>query len=73
MTYSTPEQDSGPWTGYDGAANHTNLSKTFLRQLVMEDRIPFRKIGKRVLFSIPALDTWISQNGAMNQKQDHAA
>lgn len=64
MSASHTEQLSGPWIGYEEAATHTDLSETFLRQLVMRREIPFRKIGKRVLFSVPALDQWISTNGA---------
>jgi len=66
MSAQETEQDRGPWVGYEGAAEHTNLSETYLRQLVMKgpSAIPFKRIGRRVLFSIPALDRWVSNNGA---------
>lgn len=65
---ATPEDEqvSGPWVGYEAAAKHTDLSETYLRQLVMRGEIPSRKIGRRVLFSLPTLDRWVANNGAMS-------
>lgn len=73
MIPQTSEQIGGPWIGYEAAAKHTDLSETFLRQLVMARKIPFRKIGKRVLFSVPALDQWVSRNGAMDTTAEQVA
>lgn len=67
MSNLDSEKLNGPWIGYEGAAVHTNLSETYLRQLVMSGEIPFRKVGKRVLFSVPALDEWVSRNGSMDE------
>lgn len=65
MSNDAPEQVSGPWVGYTGAHEHTGLSEAWLRELVMKGRIPFKKVGKRVLFSVPELDRWISSGGDM--------
>jgi excisionase family DNA binding protein len=65
MSESTTEQVRGPWVGYFGAHEHTGLSEAWLRELVAAKRIPFRKLGKRVLFSVPELDEWISREGAV--------
>jgi excisionase family DNA binding protein len=73
MSDHDPEKLDGPWTDYEGAAERTTLSETYLRQLVMAGRIPFRKVGKRVLFSIPALDEWVSRNGTMETTADEPA
>lgn len=62
-----PEQLHGPWTGYEGAAEHVGLPASSLRKMVMKREIPFRKVGKRVLFSVPALDEWVSRNGATTE------
>lgn len=61
MGSTRTEQDSGPWVGYEGAAEHTDLSEAWLRELVMQKRIPFKKVGRRVLFSVPRLDEWINE------------
>lgn len=52
----------GPWiSGYEAAAEYTGLSSTYLRQLVSAGRLSaVRKVGRRVLFSLPALDQWIN-------------
>lgn len=63
MTDHDSEQLDGPWVGYTGAHEHTGLSEAWLRELVMHKRIPFRKVGRRVLFSVPALDRWINDGG----------
>lgn len=63
MSDTSTEKLSGPWVGYTGAHEHTGLSQAWLRELVAKGRIPFKKVGKRVLFSIPALDEWISRGG----------
>jgi excisionase family DNA binding protein len=67
MSGNDGEQVSGPWVGYTGAHEHTGLSEAWLRELVMKGRIPFKKVGRRVLFSIPALDAWVSRGGAMDE------
>jgi len=64
MSGNESEQETGPWVGYTGAHEHTGLSEAWLRELVMNKRIPFKKVGKRVLFSVPALDRWIVQQDA---------
>lgn len=65
MSSKETEQGGGPWLDYEAAAEHTTLSAAFLRRLVMQDRIPYQKIGRRVLFSVPMLDQWVRNNGAM--------
>lgn len=61
MSDRESEQLEGPWVGYEDAAKHTGLSQTWLRQRVMDGKIPYRKKGRRVLFSVPALDRWINE------------
>jgi excisionase family DNA binding protein len=73
MSSDATEQVSGPWVGYAGASKHTNLSQAWLRELVSEGRIPFEKVGKRVLFSIPQLDAWISRGGPKSVDQENVA
>lgn len=70
MNESESEQFDGPWIGYEAAAKHTDLSETWLRQLVMRGEIPFKRVRRRVLFSVPALDRWISNHGVQG---DHVA
>lgn len=69
MSDKDTEQVSGPWVGYTGAHEHTGLSEAWLRELVMNKRIPFKKVGRRVLFSIPALDRWVSNGGEMEPQE----
>ncbi len=73
MSDNDSEQLEGPWVGYAGAHEHTGLSQAWLRELVMNKRIPFKKVGKRVLFSVPALDRWISNNGESTPSTSEAA
>lgn len=68
MSEPESEQLEGPWLGYAAAHEHTGLSEAWLRELVMTRRIPFKKVGKRVLFSVPALDRWISNNGESSDR-----
>ncbi len=67
MPNQTVEQLSGPWLSYDDAAKHTTISEHTLRKLVMRKEIPFKKVGRRVLFSATALDEWVSRNGEMEK------
>lgn len=73
MSDPESEQIGGPWLGYEAAAKHTDLSETYLRQLVSAGKIPFRRLGRRVLFSVPALDSWVSRNGEMEPAATNAA
>lgn len=68
MPDPTSEQLTGPWLSYSDAQKHTSISEHTLRKLVMQDRIPYRKVGRRVLFSAAALDRWVSSNGAVAEK-----
>lgn len=72
MSDHDSEQVGGPWLSYEKAAAHTDLSESYLRQLVMAERVPYRKVGRRVLFSVPELDAWVSRGGAMADDQDAA-
>lgn len=54
----------GPWLRYPAAADHTGISESKLRKLVMADRVPHRKVGRSVVFSVPALDEWINSGSA---------
>lgn len=64
MRETKADQLEGPWVaGYAAAAEHTGLSQTWLRQKVMDGKIPHRKVGRRVVFSIPALDRWMNAGG----------
>lgn len=63
MSDHEAEQVGGPWLSYEKAASHTDLSESYLRQLVMAEKIPYHKVGRRVLFSVPELDRWISNGG----------
>lgn len=54
----------GPWMDYARAEAYTGLSYSYLTKLVASRQIPFRKVGRRVLFPIPALDEWINARHA---------
>lgn len=73
MSDHEQEQDSGPWLDYKKAANHVSLPVSSLRKMVMRKEIPFRKVGRRVLFSVPALDHWVGNNGSMDSNEASAA
>lgn len=64
ITSKHDERNSGgPWLDYPGAAERTSLSESYLRKLVMDGKVPHKKVGRRVLFSVPALDEWINHDG----------
>lgn len=62
----------GPWLDYAGAVERTRLSISYLRKAVMADRIPHRKIGRRVLFRVDELDAWLDGNGGTTPSQEAA-
>lgn len=43
------------------AARYLTLSKEYIYLLVKAKTIPFSRIGKRLVFSIPRLDEWLSK------------
>ncbi len=47
----------------DQAAAFIGLKKTSLYNLVHQNKIPFHKTGKRVLFKMSELSTWVNENG----------
>ena len=49
----------------DGVCEYTSLSKSTVYKRVMNETIPFCKIGKRILFDRAQIDVWILNNGKM--------
>jgi excisionase family DNA binding protein len=44
------------------AAHYLNLSESFLRKAVAGNRVPYIRIGTRVLFKRDALNDWIDRH-----------
>jgi excisionase family DNA binding protein len=47
------------YVDYSTASEHLGVSESSLRRHVMNQAIPFFKLGKRVLFTITDLDVWM--------------
>ena len=47
------------------AAHYLGLAKNTLYKMVSQKRIPFTKLGGRLLFPIAQLDEWIKQKTVM--------
>ncbi len=60
-TTTTTSQLEPLLVGYDAAAVLLGISRRTLESLVLGHRVPFLKIGGRVLFHPPALRRWIEE------------
>ena len=48
----------------------TGLSISFIRKLTREDKIPYLRIGRRILYPIAGVEKWLSHNiGAESDEQ----
>jgi excisionase family DNA binding protein len=52
---------------YPGITAHLNergipISEGNVRKMVMQDRIPYTKLGKRVLFDVEKVDSWVASH-----------
>jgi excisionase family DNA binding protein len=61
-SYMTTEQITAQkWLGIEAAAKHLGLSISYIRKLVRTRRIPFTRVGDKVLrFERGALDNWMA-------------
>ena len=48
-----------------GVSEYTTLSKSTIYKRVMNSTIPFKKIGKKVVFDIQQIDVWMLNGGQM--------
>ena len=46
----------------DEVAEYLGISKTLVYTLVREQRIPFIRLGKRLLFKLDSIDRWLKEN-----------
>ena len=53
------------------AAHYTGLSVHTLYTMVSQRRVPYVKLGRRVMFDLTALDTWIKQQTVMPMPPKH--
>jgi excisionase family DNA binding protein len=53
---------------YAGASEYTGLSQSMLKYYVMQNKIPYSKVGKAVVFNNIDLDRWLDsqKRGAIN-------
>ena len=51
------------------AAQYTGLSVNTLYKMVAQRRIPYVKLGSRLMFNVGSLDEWIKQNTVMPMPQ----
>jgi excisionase family DNA binding protein len=56
--------DSPTWLDEAGASNRTSLSRSYLRQLRRQGRIPYAKIGRSVRYNVRALDEFMASHEA---------
>jgi excisionase family DNA binding protein len=50
---------SSPYTDVRGIAEHLDLTERHIRRLVLERRIPHRKVGNLLRFHIVEVDRWM--------------
>lgn len=60
-TRGQPGESVQPLVDIGGLAERLGVSERFVRRLVSERRVPFRKIGKFVRFDIAEIDLWIAE------------
>ncbi len=48
-----------------GVCEYTKLSKSTIYKRIMENQIPYHKIGSRTLFMTEEIDEWIRNDGVM--------
>ena len=48
-----------------GVSEYTSLSKSTVYKRVMNNTIPYLKLGKRVLFDREQIDEWVLNGGVM--------
>ena len=49
----------------EGVCEYTSLSKSSIYKRVMNETIPFCKVGKRILFDREEINVWILNGGRM--------
>ena len=49
----------------ESVSEYTTLSRSSIYKRVMNDTIPYLKIGKKVVFDIQQIDVWMSNGGQM--------
>jgi excisionase family DNA binding protein len=54
-------QSRREYMGYEEAAGYLRLGVTTLQQLVCAKRVPYYKVGARVLFIQHELDDWVAE------------
>ncbi|PWJ12264.1 helix-turn-helix domain-containing protein [Ruminococcus flavefaciens] len=40
----------------------TGLSLSFIRKLTREEKIPYLRVGRRVLYPVSSVEEWLSKN-----------
>lgn len=48
-----------------GVCEYTKLSKSTIYKRIMENQIPYHKIGSRTLFMRDEIDEWVRNDGVM--------
>jgi len=48
-----------------GVCEYTKLAKSTIYKRIMENQIPYHKIGSRTLFMTEEIDEWIRNDGVM--------
>ena len=51
-----------------GVADYTTLSKPTIYKMICQEKIPFHKLGNRVVFLTEEIDDWVRNDGKMVDK-----
>jgi excisionase family DNA binding protein len=57
--------DEGRYYSTERAAQYTALSVSYIEKLTSRRRIPFLKIGRRVLYDKVLLDKWLARRAIL--------
>jgi excisionase family DNA binding protein len=63
---------TSPFLNLKETAQYLKISTSLVYKMVAKKKIPFRKIGAKLLFPIAELDSWIAgQNDTLFRTQSH--
>ena len=52
----------------EGVAEYTTLSKPTIYKMICQEKVPYHKLGNRVVFLTDEIDDWVRNDGKMVEK-----
>jgi len=59
------------WLNVAQTASYLNISESKIRKLISNGKIPFNRVGGKIIFHIRKLDAWVLSGGDMKITKSH--